>query len=222
MPTYVFKGRNRLNEIVAGERVAENREALHQILRREQVTVTSVKEKGREIGIPRLAGRKKVKSKELAIFTRQFSVMIDAGLPLVQCLDILAQQQSNKYFQQVLAQVRQDVEEGATLAAALARHPKVFDQLFVNMIEAGETGGILDLILQRLSSFIEKIVKLKRDVVSAMIYPAAVIVIATLVVAAIMIFVIPQFQAIFLGLLGPGELLPLPTRIVLGVSHFIA
>src|SRR5437763_4324454 len=222
MPTYVFKGRNRLGEVMVGERIAESRETLRQMLRGEQVMLTTVKEKGREIAVPKIAKRGKVKTKDLAIFARQFSVMIDAGLPLVQCLDILASQQANKYFQQVLGTVRQDVEEGATLAQAMARHPKVFDQLFVNMIEACETGGILDLILQRLSTFIEKIVKLKRDVVSAMIYPAAVIVIATLVVAAIMIFVIPQFQAIFLGLLGPGELLPLPTRIVMGVSHFIA
>jgi type IV pilus assembly protein PilC len=222
MPTYVYKGRNRLNEIVAGERVAENREALHQILRREQVTVTSVKEKGREIGIPKLSGRKKVGSKDLAIFTRQFSVMIDAGLPLVQCLDILAQQQQNKYFQQVINQVRQDVEEGSTLAAAMSRHPRVFDQLYCNMVEAGETGGILDLILQRLSTFIEKIVKLKRDVISAMIYPAAVIVLAIAAVAVIMVVVIPQFQNIFMGLLGPGEPLPLPTRIVVGISNFLA
>jgi type IV pilus assembly protein PilC len=222
MPTYVFKGRNRLNEIVAGERVAENRDALHQILRREQVTVTSVKEKGREIGIPKLSGRKKVKSKDLAIFTRQFSVMIDAGLPLVQCLDILSQQQQNKYFQQVLTQVRQDVEEGSTLAAAMGRHPRVFDQLFSNMVEAGETGGILDLILQRLSTFIEKIVKLKRDVISALIYPAAVILLAIVAVAVIMVVVIPQFQNIFMGLLGPGEPLPLPTRIVVGISNFLA
>ena len=222
MPTYVFKGRNRMNEIVNGERVADNREALRQILRREQVTLTSVKEKGREIGIPKLAGRKKVKSKDLAIFTRQFSVMIDAGLPLVQCLDILSQQQQNKYFQQVLAQVRQDVEEGSTLAAAMGRHPRVFDQLYSNMVEAGETGGILDLILQRLSTFIEKIVKLKRDVVSALIYPAAVILLAVIAIAVIMIVVIPQFQNIFLGLLGPGEPLPLPTRIVVGISNFLA
>jgi hypothetical protein len=156
MPTYVFKGRNRLNEIVVGERVADNREALRQILRREQVTLTSVKEKGREIGIPKIGGRKKVKAKDLSVFTRQFSVMIDAGLPLVQCLEILAQQQDNKYFQQILLQVRQDVEEGSTLAAAMARHPRVFDQLYANMVEAGETGGILDLILQRLSTFIAK------------------------------------------------------------------
>src|SRR5436190_2688813 len=222
MPTYVFKGRNRLNEIVVGERVADNREALRQILRREQVTLTSVKEKGREIGIPKIGRRKKVKSKDLSIFTRQFSVMIDAGLPLVQCLEILAQQQDNKYFQQILSQVRQDVEEGSTLAAAMARHPRVFDQLYANMVEAGETGGILDLILQRLSTFIEKIVKLKRDVVSAMIYPAAVIVLAIVAVAVIMVVVIPQFQNIFLGLLGPGEQLPLPTRIVVGISDFLA
>ena len=222
MPTYVFKGRNRMNEVVTGERVADDREALRQLLRREQVTLTSVKEKGREIGIPRIGRRKKVGSKDLAIFTRQFSVMIDAGLPLVQCLDILSQQQENKYFQQVLAQVRQDVEEGSTLAAAMSRHPKVFDQLYSNMVEAGETGGILDLILQRLSTFIEKIVKLKRDVVSALIYPAAVILLAVAAIAVIMIVVIPQFQSIFLGLLGPGEPLPLPTRIVVGFSNFLA
>src|SRR6266508_1421984 len=212
MPTYVFKGRNRLNEIVVGERVADNRDALRQILRREQVTLTSIKEKGREIGIPRIGGRKKVNSKDLSVFTRQFSVMIDAGLPLVQCLEILAQQQENKYFQQVLMQVRQDVEEGSTLAGAMARHPRVFDQLYSNMVEAGETGGILDLILQRLSTFIEKIVKLKRDVISAMIYPVAVI----------LVVVIPQFPNLFLGLLGPGEQLPLPTRIVTGISSFLA
>lgn len=222
MPTYVFKGRNRLNEVVVGERVADNRDALRQLLRKEQVTLTSVKEKGREIGVPKLGGRKKVKSKALSIFTRQFSVMIDAGLPLVQCLEILAQQQENKYFQQILLQVRQDVEEGSTLAAAMARHPKVFDQLYSNMVEAGEAGGILDLILQRLSTFIEKLVKLKRDVISAMIYPAAVVLMAVGAIAVIMIVVIPQFQQIFLGLLGPGEQLPLPTRIVVGISNFLA
>jgi type IV pilus assembly protein PilC len=222
MPTYVFKGRNRLNEIVVGERVADNRDSLRQILRREQVTLTSVKEKGREIGIPKIGGRKKVKAKDLSVFTRQFSVMIDAGLPLVQCLEILAQQQENKYFQQILLQVRQDVEEGSTLAAAMSRHPKVFDQLYSNMVEAGETGGILDLILQRLSTFIEKIVKLKRDVISAMIYPVAVILLAIVAVTVIMVVVIPQFENIFLGLLGPGEMLPLPTRIVTGISGFLA
>src|SRR5947209_8768018 len=184
--------------------------------------LTSVKEKGREVAVPKFGGRKKVKAKELAIFTRQFSVMIDAGLPLVQCLEILSQQQESKNFAMVLTQTRQDVEEGSTLATAMSKHPKVFDQLFVNMIEAGEAGGILDLILQRLSTYIEKIVKLRRDVVSAMIYPAAVVVIAIAVVAVIMVFVIPSFQSIFTGLLGPGEQLPLPTRIVVGISDFLA
>src|SRR5439155_9236527 len=154
--------------------------------------------------------------------TRQFSVMIDAGLPLVQCLEILAQQQNNKYFQQILMQVRQDVEEGSTLAAAMARHPRVFDQLYANMVEAGETGGILDLILQRLSTFIEKIVKLKRDVISALIYPAAVVALSVVAVAVIMIVVIPQLKNIFLGLLAPGELLPLLTRIVVAFSNCLA
>jgi type IV pilus assembly protein PilC len=223
MPTYVFKGRNRLGEMIVGERAADSRELLRQLLRREQIMLTSVKEKGREVAVPKLGGRrKKVKSKDLAIFTRQFSVMIDAGLPLVQCLEILAQQQENKYFSMVLTQIRQDVEEGATLAAAMGKHPKVFDQLFVNMVEAGEAGGILDLILQRLSTYIEKIVKLRRDVISAMIYPSAVVVIAIGVIAVIMVFVIPSFQSIFTGLLGPGEQLPLPTRIVVGISDFLA
>src|SRR5512132_979899 len=223
MPTYVFKGRNRLGEVIVGEKIADSRDVLRQLLRREQVMLTSVKEKGREIAVPKLGGRsKKVGAKDLAIFTRQFSVMIDAGLPLVQCLEILAQQQENKSFQMVLLQVRQDVEEGSTLSAAMARHPRVFDQLYSNMVEAGETGGILDLILQRLSTFIEKIVKLKRDVISALIYPSAVIVLAIAAVAVIMVVVIPQFQNIFMGLLGPGEQLPLPTRIVVGFSNFLA
>jgi type IV pilus assembly protein PilC len=222
MPTYVFKGRNALNEVITGERIADNPETLRQVLRREQVTLVSVKEKGREIRIPKISGRKKVKAKELAVFTRQFSVMIDAGLPLVQCLDILAQQQDNKFFQQVLNQVRNDVESGSTLAGAMSKHPTVFDQLYTNMVEAGETGGILDLILQRLSTFIEKIVKLKRDIISASVYPAAVIFIAIAAVAVLLIVVIPQFEQIFIGLIGPGEQLPLPTRIVMGISRFLA
>jgi type IV pilus assembly protein PilC len=212
-----------MGEVIVGERLADSRDVLRQLLRREQVMLTSVKEKGREVAVPKIGGRrKKVNAKDLSIFTRQFSVMIDAGLPLVQCLEILAQQQENKNFQMVLTQTRQDVEEGSTLAAAMARHPKTFDQLFVNMIEAGEAGGILDLILQRLSTYIEKIVKLRRDVISAMIYPAAVIVIAVAVIAVIMVFVIPSFQNIFTGLLGPGEQLPLPTRIVVNISEFLA
>jgi type IV pilus assembly protein PilC len=148
--------------------------------------------------------------------------MIDAGLPLVQCIDILAEQQNNVFFKDVLRQVRQNVEEGATLYAALEKHPKVFDALYTHMVEAGETGGVLDLILQRLATLIEKVVKLKRSIVSASIYPAAVIFVAIAAIAVIMIVVIPQFEQIFIGLLGPGELLPLPTRIVMGISSFLA
>ena len=222
MPTYVFKGRNRLNELIAGEREAATQDELRALLRREQIVMTQANEKGREISIPKLGRRKKVKAKELAVFTRQFSVMIDAGLPLVQCLDILAEQQNNAFFKDVLRQVRQNVEEGSTLFAALERHPKVFDNLYTHMVEAGETGGVLDLILQRLATLIEKVVKLKRSIVSASIYPAAVITVAIGAIAIIMIVVIPQFQQIFLGLLGPGEQLPLPTRIVMAISSFLA
>ena len=222
MPTYAFKGRNRLNELVNGEREAATQDELRALLRREQIVMTQASEKGREISIPKLGRRKKVKAKELAVFTRQFSVMIDAGLPLVQCIDILGEQQQNAFFKDVLRQVRQNVEEGSTLFAAFEKHPKVFDSLYTHMVEAGETGGVLDLILQRLATLIEKVVKLKRSIVSASIYPAAVIVVAVGAIAIIMIVVIPQFQQIFLGLLGPGEALPLPTRIVMGISNFIA
>ncbi len=208
--------------MIAGEREAATQDELRALLRREQIVMTQASEKGREISIPKLGRRKKVKAKELAVFTRQFSVMIDAGLPLVQCIDILGEQQQNPFFKDVLRQVRQNVEEGSTLFAALQRHPKVFDSLFTHMVEAGETGGVLDLILQRLATLIEKVVKLKRSIVSASIYPAAVIAVAIGAIAIIMIVVIPQFQQIFLGLLGPGELLPLPTRIVMGISGFLA
>jgi type IV pilus assembly protein PilC len=222
MPTFVYKGRDRMNQVVTGEKDADNREALRMLLRREQIVMTSANEKGREFSIPKLSARRKVGAKELAVFTRQFSVMIDAGLPLVQCLDILSEQQKNQFFKDVLAQVRQNVEEGSTLAASMARHPKVFDNLFSSMIEAGETGGVLDLILQRLATLIEKVVKLKRSIVSALIYPTAVVVVAVAAIAVIMVVVIPQFEQIFLGLLGPGELLPLPTRIVMAISSFVA
>lgn len=222
MPTFVYKGRNRLNEMVSGEKEAASQDELRSLLRREQIVMTQASEKGREISIPKLGRGKKVKAKELSVFTRQFSVMIDAGLPLVSCLDILAQQQQNAFFKDVLNQVRQHVEEGSTLATALSKHPKVFDNLYTHMVEAGETGGVLDLILQRLATLIEKVVKLKRNIVSASIYPAAVVLVAIAAVATIMIVVIPQFQTIFIGLLGPGEALPLPTQIVMMISNFLA
>jgi len=221
MPTYTFKGRNRLNEIVVGERVAANRQSLEMMLRREQVILTSAREKGREISLPKI-GRDKVKHKDLALFTRQFSVMLDAGLPLVQCLEILGQQQDNKVFQKVIFQTRSDVESGMTLADAMAKHPRVFETLYTNMVAAGETGGILDIILQRLSTYLEKMVKLKSDVKSALIYPIAVVVISILVITVIMIVVIPAFKNIFEGLLGPGERLPWLTEVVVSLSHFMA
>jgi type IV pilus assembly protein PilC len=208
--------------MVAGEREAASQDELRALLRREQIVLTQASEKGRVVSIPKLGRRKKVNAKELAVFTRQFSVMIDAGLPLVQCLDILAEQQNNAFFKDVLRQVRQNVEEGSTLYAALERHPKVFDSLYTHMVEAGETGGVLDLILQRLATLIEKVVKLKRSIVSASIYPAAVILVAIAAIAVIMVVVIPQFEQIFIGLLGPGEVLPLPTRIVMAISSFLA
>ncbi len=208
--------------MVAGERDATSPDELRALLRREQIVMTQASEKGRVVSIPKLGRRKKVGAKELAVFTRQFSVMIDAGLPLVQCIDILGEQQQNAFFKDVLRQVRQNVEEGATLYAALEKHPKVFDSLYTHMVEAGETGGVLDLILQRLATLIEKVVKLKRSILSASIYPAAVILVAIAAIAVIMVVVIPQFEQIFIGLLGPGELLPLPTRIIMGISGFLA
>lgn len=215
MPTFEWKGR-RGDKIEGGVLIAENKEAVRTRLRRQQIVVTQVREQGKEISFPLLRGG--VSQKELAIFTRQFSVMIDAGLPLVQCLEILGTQADNKVFQKTLIQVRQDVESGSTLADSMRKHPRVFDDLFCNMIAAGEAGGILDTILQRLANYIEKAVKLRRAVRSAMIYPVAVISIAALVVTIILWKVIPTFAALFAGL---GAELPLPTRIVITLSNFV-
>jgi len=215
MPAYVFKGKTRAGAATSGERTADSKDAVIAMLRREQILVTSVKEKGKEIALPRFGGG--ITPKDVAIFVRQFSVMIDAGLPLVQCLEILGSQQDNPNFQKVLLQVRQDVEGGASLADAMKKHPKVFDDLFTNMIAAGEAGGILDTILKRLATYIEKSVKLKSQVKSALIYPIAVISIAALVVGVILWKVIPTFAAMFAGL---GAQLPLPTRIVIMLSNW--
>ena len=171
MPQFEFRGTSRNGQAVSGTRAAPSREALDAILRREQITPTRIVEKGREIAVPKPKVAGSVNAKELAVFTRQFSVMIDAGLPLVQCLEILATQQENKAFAKALTGVRSSVEGGSTLANALRQYPKIFDDLYCNMVDAGETGGILDTILQRLSAYIEKAVKLKRAVMSALIYP---------------------------------------------------
>ena len=217
MPAYVWKGKTRAGAARTGERVADSKDAVVAMLRREQILVTQVKEKGKEIAPPKLGGG--IKPKDVAIFTRQFSVMIDAGLPLVQCLEILGTQQDNQNFQKVLLAVRQDVEGGASLADAMKKHPKTFDDLYTNMIAAGEAGGILDTILKRLATYIEKAVKLRSQVKSALIYPAAVISIAGLVVWVILWKVIPTFAALFAGL---GAQLPLPTRIVITLSNWVA
>jgi type IV pilus assembly protein PilC len=215
MPAFVWKGKTREGKAVSGERVADNKEAVMTLLRREQVIVASVKEKGKEFSLPKMGGS--VPSKDLAIFTRQFSVMIDAGLPLVQCLEILGSQQDNKTFAKILQQTRMDVEGGASLADAMRKHPKAFDDLFTNMIAAGEAGGILDTILKRLATYIEKAVKLKAQVKGAMVYPVAVISIACLVIFVILWKVIPVFQSMFEGL---NAQLPLPTRIVIAASQW--
>jgi type IV pilus assembly protein PilC len=216
MPNYSWKGRTRAGKTQEGVLVAENKDAVVASLRKQQIIVTAVTEKGKEFALPKLGGG--ISRKEIAIFTRQFSVMIDAGLPLVQCLEILGSQQNNRTFQKILFQVRQDVESGATLADALRKHPAAFDDLYSNMVAAGEAGGILDTILQRLSTYIEKIVKLRAAVRSAMVYPAAVIVIAVGVVWIILWKVIPTFATLFEGL---GAQLPLPTRITIALSKFI-
>jgi len=216
MPAFVWKGKTRDGKAISGERVAENKEAVMALLRRDQVLVSSVKEKGREIALPKFGGG--VPAKDLAIFVRQFSVMIDAGLPLVQCLEILGSQQENKTFAKVLQQTRMDVEGGASLADAMSKHPKVFDNLFTNMIAAGEAGGILDTILKRLATYIEKSVKLKAQVKGAMVYPVAVLGIAGIVIAVILWKVIPTFAAMFAGL---NAELPLPTRFVIALSNWL-
>ncbi|HEX2979164.1 MAG TPA: type II secretion system F family protein, partial [Anaerolineaceae bacterium] len=159
MPVFTYIGKDASGKKVSGERAAENKQVLSMQLRRERIMVAGIKEKGKEFALPTL-GRQKVSSKDLAIFFRQFSVMIDAGLPLVQCLEILASNQESPFFQKTLTSVRSSVEGGSTLASALKSHPKVFDDLTVNMIDAGETGGILDTILQRLATYVEKIVKM--------------------------------------------------------------
>jgi type IV pilus assembly protein PilC len=212
--TFTYSGRTRAGQSVTGERMADSMEAAVAALRREQILVTQinpVKEKVRKA-----VRARRVDPKSLAVFTRQFSVMIDAGLPLVQCLEILGNQEEDKSFSRVILATRADVESGASLADAMSKHPKVFDPLFTNMIAAGEAGGILDTILKRLATYIEKAVKLKSQVKSAMVYPVAVVVIAAVVVGVILWKVIPTFANLFAGL---GADLPLPTRIVIALSN---
>ena len=216
MAVYVYRGTDRTGAAVSGEQTAASKDELKSLLRRQQIEVKKMSEKGREFNMPTFGGG--VTAKELAVFTRQFSVMIDAGLPLVQCLEILANQQENKTFQKVLTGTRSAVEGGATLSAAMRQYENVFDALYVNLVEAGEAGGILDTILQRLSAYIEKNVKLKRAVRSALVYPTAVLLVAAGVITLLLWKVVPIFTTLFVGL---GVDLPLPTRIVIGLSNFV-
>ena len=217
MPVFTFSGKDASGQKISGERNAANKQTLASQLRRERITPGAIREKGKEFVMPTF-GTAKVKTKDIAIFFRQFSVMIDAGLPLVQCLEILAANQENQTMQKTLTGVRTTVEGGATLANAMRQHPNVFDDLSTNMIEAGETGGILDIILQRLATYVEKAVRLRSAVKSALIYPVSVISIAVLIVGALLKWVVPIFANLFAGL---GVALPLPTRIVMGLSAFV-
>ncbi len=219
MPTFAFSGRTRGGETITGERLGDTIESVTNTLRREQILVTKiVAVAAKAVAPPKKARARSVNPKNLAVFTRQFSVMIDAGLPLVQCLDILGNQEEDKNFAAVILHTRSDVEAGASLADAMKRHPKTFDPLFTNMIAAGEAGGILDTILKRLATYIEKAVKLKAQVKSAMIYPIAIVTIAGLVVTVILWKVIPTFATLFAGL---GAELPFLTRMVIAASNLL-
>ena len=217
MPVFTFTGTDAQGKRISGERLADTKSAVTMQLRRERITPGAIKEKGKEFALPKL-GTGKVPIKDLAVFFRQFSVMIDAGLPLVQCLEILAANQENLFFQKCLTGVRTSVEGGSNLSNAMRQYPKIFDDLTTNMIEAGEAGGILDTILQRLATYVEKNVKLKAAVKSALIYPISVISIACLVIGALLKFVVPIFANMFNSM---GVDLPLATAIVIRVSNFV-
>jgi type IV pilus assembly protein PilC len=217
MPVFTFSGKSASGEKVSGERTAVNKQVLIAQLRRERITPGPIREKGKEFVLPTF-GSGKVGTKDIAVFFRQFSVMIDAGLPLVQCLEILGANQENPAFQKTLTGVRTTVEGGSTLANAMRQYPKIFDDLTTNMIEAGETGGILDIILQRLAVYVEKAVRLRAAVKSALIYPVSVVSLAFLIVGALLKWVVPIFSNLFVGL---NVSLPLPTRVVMGLSAFV-
>jgi type IV pilus assembly protein PilC len=218
MPVFTYQGVNAAGEKVQGERAAENKQVLRAALARERVQAGVIKEKGAGLNFNMSFGGS-VKAKETAIFFRQFSVMIDAGLPLVQCLEILGNNQENQFFKKVLTGIRTSVEGGSTLSDSMRAYPKVFDDLTTNMIEAGEAGGILDAILQRISAYVEKSVKLRSQVKSALVYPVSVIVIALLVVGGLLKFVVPVFANLFVGL---GVALPASTQFVINLSAFIS
>jgi type IV pilus assembly protein PilC len=215
MPVFLWEGQTRKGEKKKGEIAAANEAALRGILRRQGLTSITIKQKPKDLSeyLPFL--KQKVKEKEVVIFARIFATMINAGLPLIQCLDLLAQQEQNKTFAQIITAIKEDIEGGSTLSDALKKYPKVFDDLFVNLVAAGESGGILDVILQRLSNYMEKAMKLKSKVKGAMTYPASVLVISIAVVALLLVKVIPVFQKMFEGM---GGELPGPTQFLVNLS----
>ena len=218
MATTVFQweGKSRQGNVQKGEISANNKEEVMTLLRKQNITPVTVSAKSREIKLS--FGQPKVTDKDIVILTRQLATMIDAGLPLVQCLEILGSQTENKTLAKVIVQVRSDVESGATFADALKKHPKVFDNLYVNMVAAGEAGGILDTILGRLAAYMEKFAKIKRQIKSAMIYPSVILFVAVAVVALLLVVVVPMLAAMFKE---AGQALPLPTRIVIAFSDFL-
>ncbi len=217
MAKFMWEGRTRVGGTMTGEIEAPNEAFVIAQLRRQQIVPVKIKNKPRDLGL-RIPGRRgKVSRRELAIFTRQFATMIDAGLPLVQCLDILGMQQENQAFKQVILKVKEDVESGSTFADALEKHPKVFDELFVNLVSAGEVGGILDTILARLAAYIEKAMKLAKQVKSAMVYPSTILAVAVIVTTVLLLYVIPIFGQMFQDF---GAALPAPTMIVLAISAY--
>lgn len=218
MPVYLWEGKNRKNETRKGEMEARSEDAVRANLTRMRIVPGKVKQKPKDILENVTFLQPVVKENDIIVFARQFSTMIDAGLPIIQCLEILLNQQENPTFKKVIKEIKGDVEGGQTFAAALKKHPKLFDDLFVNMVAAGEAGGILDIILRRLSNYMEKMMKLKRQVKGAMTYPIVTIIIAILVVAVILVFVIPSFTEMFSSF---GAALPLPTQVVINMSDFV-
>lgn len=218
MPVFKYEGKSKTGQIVKGELEAPTQDAIVQRLRSQGVVATKVKEKGKGFNFNLTLSEKKIIPRDVVIFSRQFATMIDAGLPLVQCLEILIDQQEKPNFGKILAEVKGDVESGSTFAKALGKHPKVFDQLYVALVAAGEVGGILDTIMNRLSTHLEKAVKLKKKVKGALVYPAVVLSVAGIVVLVLMIWVIPVFQKMFEDF---GGVLPAPTQVVVNISEFI-
>jgi len=219
MEVYAWEGRSRKGTIEKGEMEANNQAAVRIALRRQQILATKIAPKPKDIlkGI-KLPWKNRVREKEIVVFTRQFATMIDAGLPLVQCLEILSSQHNNPFFKEVLLRVKGDVEAGSTFADALRKHPVVFNDLYCNLVAAGEAGGILDTILNRLAQYIEKTMNLKKKVKGAMVYPAAVLVVALLVIGSLLLFVIPVFQKMFADM---GGTLPGFTQLVINISDIL-